>query len=87
MIPLTPLKTDTFKYIIVNPLTMPHIVVNIEDKTRLDKLKVHPREPYENVVSKLLDLFDEVSANTPMTRIHPSPSTSTVALSQNAKDP
>ena len=31
------------------------IAINKELKSRLDKLKVHPREPYQEVIKRILD--------------------------------
>jgi predicted DNA-binding protein len=34
-----------------------------ETKQELDKLKVHPRQPYEEIIKKLLEEYKRVKAN------------------------
>jgi len=34
------------------------IQISSEIKAKLDKLKVHPREPYEDVIRRLLDFYE-----------------------------
>jgi predicted DNA-binding protein len=34
-----------------------------ETKQELDKLKVHPRQPYEEIIRKLLEEYKKVKAN------------------------
>lgn len=36
------------------------IMIAMADKARLDKLKVHRREPYRDVIKRLLDQADKV---------------------------
>lgn len=38
---------------------MPHIVVSEQCKTKLEALKIHPREPTGDVVDKLLREHEE----------------------------
>ncbi|MEM4004669.1 MAG: BfmA/BtgA family mobilization protein [Desulfurococcaceae archaeon] len=40
---------------------MTTIKVSVETKKRLDKLKVHPREPYEDVIKRLLEFYEKHS--------------------------
>lgn len=35
------------------------IKVNIKTKNRLDENKIHPREPYDEVINRLLDFFEK----------------------------
>jgi predicted DNA-binding protein len=39
------------------------IHLSIETKQELDKLKVHPRQPYEEIIKKLLEEYKKVKAN------------------------
>ena len=36
------------------------IMIAVADKARLDKLKVHKREPYRDVIKRLLDQTDKI---------------------------
>jgi hypothetical protein len=39
------------------------IHLSSETKQELDKLKVHPRQPYEEIIKKLLEEYKKVKAN------------------------
>jgi predicted DNA-binding protein len=39
------------------------IHLSTETKQELDKLKVHPRQPYEEIIRKLLEEYKKVKAN------------------------
>ena len=39
------------------------IQISNEIKTKLDKLKVHPREPYEDVIKRLIETYEKTKAN------------------------
>ena len=36
------------------------ISISLQDKSRLDALKIHHREPYKEVISRLLDDIEEI---------------------------
>lgn len=38
------------------------IMIAVADKARLDKLKVHRREPYRDVINRLLDQADKTGS-------------------------
>ena len=35
------------------------VQIDLETKKRLDKLKVHPRKPYNDVIKRLLDHYEK----------------------------
>jgi thymidine kinase len=39
------------------------INISIETKENLDKIKIHRREPYEDVVKRLLEIYNKVNTN------------------------
>ncbi len=41
------------------------IKVTEETKLRLDKKKVHPREPYDDVIKRLIDYMDQQELTSP----------------------
>lgn len=43
----------------------PHVAVKEATKARLDALKVHPREPYDDVITRILDALQEKTAPKP----------------------
>jgi hypothetical protein len=39
------------------------ILISLEDKERLDKIKIHPRETYAEVIKKILDIYGKTTQN------------------------
>ena len=42
-----------------NELALLGVKISLSTKERLDKEKIHPREPYTEVIDRLLDLMDK----------------------------
>jgi len=46
-------------------LALFNVKVSEKVKERLDKLKVHPREPYTEVIQRLIDYMDQQELTSP----------------------